>query len=189
MALRMLKDEELLVRIRDHDERALRELLRRYYVPLAEFAHSLLRQRDLADEAVMNVFLNLWRRRGKLVVNGVVRSYLFAAVGNQSVNVRKRQRRHAADALDDILLAKLTCGTRAEDNLLFQELQLEIDRLILSLPPQRQLVFRLNRIEGLGYEEIAKALGVSKHTVQNHMVMAARQLAPQLPRLRRTLAR
>lgn len=183
MPLRTIADEELLVRIRSHDEDALRELLVKYYVRLGEFAFSLLRQRHLADEAVMNVFLNLWRRREKLVITGVVRSYLFAAVGNQSLKLRTKERRHAADSLDETTLGKLTGGTRAEDNLLYQELRAEVDRVILSLPPRRQLIFRMNRIDGLGYTEIAKTLGVSKHTVQNHMILAVRQLATQLPHI------
>jgi len=187
MPLRTISDEELLARIRQHDERALRELVNRHYVRLAGFAFSLLRQRDSADEAVMNVFLNLWRRRTTLSINGQLRSYLLAAVGNQTVNVRKRQRRHAADELDEVLLGKLASATRTDEALLFRELQAEVDELILTLPPQRQLIFRLNRIEGLDYATIAKALGVSKNTVQNHMVAAVRQLAPELPKIRRAL--
>ena len=62
MPLKTIADEELLVRVRNHNERALCELLARYYRRLVEFAFTLLRRRDLADEAVMNVFLNLWRR-------------------------------------------------------------------------------------------------------------------------------
>ena len=187
MPLRTISDEGLLARIRQHDESALRELVNRHYVRLANFAFSLLRQRDSADEAVMNVFLNLWRRRTTLNINGELRSYLLAAVGNQTVNVRKRQRRHTAEELDEVLLGKLASATRTDEALLFRELQAEVDELILTLPPQRQLIFRLNRIEGLDYATIAKALGVSKHTVQNHMVAAIRQLAPELPKIRRAL--
>ena len=47
----------------------------------------------------------------------------------------------------------------------------------------------MNRLEGLAYSEIAEALGVSERTVQNHMVQALKQLAPQLPLLRATLKR
>ncbi|MBN1403969.1 MAG: hypothetical protein JW942_05825 [Opitutales bacterium] len=45
-------------------------------------------------------------------------------------------------------------------------------------------VFRLCRFENLRYKEIAKVLGISKNTVQNHMVIAMRQLSGQLDRLR-----
>lgn len=189
MPLRTESDEDLLVRVRNHDENALRELLARYYARLCEFAFTLLRRRDLAEEAVSNVFLNLWRRRETLQVNGVLRSYLFAAAGNQSLNLRKQQLRNATVWLDDVPHSQLIDGARPEGDLLYKELQGEIDALIMCLPPQRQLIFRMNRIEGLRYAEIAEALGVSEHTVQNHMVQAVRQLAPQLPPLRDSLER
>lgn len=189
MPLRKESDEELLERIRCHNESALRELFVRYYARLAEFAFSLVRRRDLAEEAVMNVFLNLWRRRESLVLSGILRSYLFAAAGNQSLNLRKRQLRHAAVGLDDVHPSQLVGASRTEGDLLYRELHAEIDAMITRLPPQRQLIFRMNRLQGLRYAEIAEALGVSERTVQNHMVQAVRQLSSELPQLRGTLQR
>ena len=176
------------MRVRNHNERALCELLARYYRRLVEFAFTLLRRRDLADEAVMNVFLNLWRRE-QLQVKGQVRSYLFAAVGNQSLNLRKQQRRHVAESLDEKLIASLVDRARTDDNLLYQELRAEVEKLIAGLPRQRQLVFRLHRLEGLAYDEIAATLGISKRTVQNHMILAAKQLAPELPGIKKSMTR
>lgn len=181
-------DELLLARLRDHNEHALRELLTRYFDRLAAFALSLVRSRDLAEEAVSNVFLQLWRRREALQISGTVRSYLFAAVGNQSLTLRKQLRRHQAVQLEDVPPPQLIDARRTETELVFREFQAEIEAVILRLPPQRQLIFRLNRLEGLRYSEIAAALGVSTHTVQNHMVQAIKQLAPDLPELRNNLS-
>ena len=189
MPIREIIDEELLGRVRKHDERALRELLARYYVRLTEFAFTMLKRRDLADEAVMNVFLNLWRRRETLVVNGILRSYLFAAVGNQALNLRKQQRRHAAVRIDDMAPSELVDSAKTDGALLYRELRAEVEKAIDRLPPQQQLVFRMNRIEGLSYADIAKTLGVSERTVQNHMIRALRLLAPNLPRIRETMRR
>lgn len=189
MPIREIIDEELLGRVRKHDERALRELLARYYVRLTEFAFTMLKRRDLADEAVMNVFLNLWRRRETLVVNGILRSYLFAAVGNQALNLRKQQRRHAAVRIDDMAPSELVDSAKTDGALLYRELRAEVEKAIDRLPPQQQLVFRMNRIEGLSYADIAKTLGVSERTVQNHMIRALRLLAPDLPRIRETMRR
>ncbi len=182
-------DEALLQRIRRDDEDALQELLRRYYARLGEFAFSLLRRWDLAEEAVSNVFLSVWRRRETLDVKTNVRSYLFAAVSNQSFNLRKSQLPPVTVWLDDVPPHELADDRRTDTDLLYRELQAGIDTLLSQMPPQRQLIFRMNRLEGLRYWEIAGVLGLSEHTVQNHMVQAVKQLAQELPKLRETLER
>ena len=40
------------------------------------------------------------------------------------------------------------------------------NRLIEKLPEKRQIIFKLNRIDGLTYKEIAKKLDISENTVQ-----------------------
>ena len=175
-------------RVRRHDESALQELLRKYYVRLGNFSYALLQRRDLAEEAVSNVFLSLWRRRESLVIKSSVRSYLFVAVNNQSLNLRKSQMQSSTVWLDQVPPHILIDARSTDTEVLYRELQDEIGVLLTQMPRQRQLIFRMNRIEGLRYAEIATALGVSEHTVQNHMVQAVKQLAGELPRFRGIIA-
>lgn len=187
--LKSTSDEDLLRRISQNDEGALQELLRRYYTKLGAFAYSLLRRRDLAEEAVSNVFLSLWRRRESLTIRSKVRTYLYAAVGNQSFSLRRSELPPGIICFDEALVGELADESQADTALLYQELQQEINQLIEQMPPQRQAIFRLNRIDGLRYAEIAESLGLAESTVQNHMVHAMKHLALELPKLRATLAR
>ena len=189
MPQRKPTDEHLLSRIRRDDEAALRELVLRYYPRLGEFAFTIVKRRDLADEAVMKVFHNLWHRRARLTLTGTVRSYLFAAVNNQSSTLRKQQRRHATVAIDDVPKEKLIDVARTDGDLLYRELRAAVEVLILKLPERRQAIFRMNRFEGLSYTEIAKAIKVTERTVQNHMISAFRQLSADLPAIRRGMQR
>lgn len=184
-----VEDRELLQRISQDDEGALALLLDRYYSSLGSFAQSLLRRRDLADEAVSNVFLSVWRRRKTLSVRTKVRAYLFAAVGNQSFNLRRSEFPKGMVLLDDALTHELADEKRVDADLLYQELQQHINLLLEKMPPQRQIIFRLHRIEGRRYSEIAETLGLAESTVQNHMIQAIKQLAPELPQIQRTLQR
>lgn len=52
--------------------------------------------------------------------------------------------------------------------------------VIDQLPSQCRTVFRMHRIEGLSHGEIAKALGISKSTVEKHMIAALKRLANAL---------
>jgi len=189
MAERKNTDEALLEHLRESDEGALRELVLRYYARLGEFAFTIVKRRDVADEAVMNVFHNLWCRRAKLALTGSLKSYLFSAVNNQAVTLRLQQNRQATVHLDDVPQNQLIDTTRSDGDLLYRELRAAVEVLILTLPERRQAIFRLNRLEGMAYAEIAQALGVTERTVQNHMISAFRQLASKLPEIRQGMGR
>lgn len=180
-------DEALIKRLGQDDEHALEKLIHRYRNALIRFSLALIGRRDLAEEAVANVFLNIWRRRQRLKIKSSVRSYLFSATGNQSVNLSKSQNQQGTVHLDWDVLVELADATQTDTPILFEEFRNEIDQLLKTLPERRQLIFRLNRLEGLGYAEIASKLGLSVFTVQNHMIQAMKQLAGKLPEVRANL--
>lgn len=183
MSLGKESDETLLALIRRDSEAALRELLSRYFTRLANFAYSIVRRRDLAQEAALNVFLNIWKRRATFAPRGPLRNYLFAAVGNQSFTLRRTHAKNPAAGLDEVPDALLVDPRNPNRTMMLEEFRSEIEALVSTLPRRRQLIFRMNRFEGLGYAEIAEALGLSQHTVQNHMIQAMKQLAPHLAAL------
>ncbi len=51
-----------------------------------------------------------------------------------------------------------------------------VDRLIETLPAQRQNIFILNKKEGLTISEIAVYLNIAEKTVKNHLSLAMAQL-------------
>jgi RNA polymerase sigma-70 factor (ECF subfamily) len=53
-------------------------------------------------------------------------------------------------------------------------------RAIDQLPSQSRTVFRMHRIEGLSHQEVAQALGISKSTVEKHMMAALKRLTDAL---------
>ena len=73
------------------DERALETLFQSHYASLCEFAVRYVREEALAEEIVQDLFADLWARRAEWRVRGPVRAYLFGAVRNRALNVRKRQ--------------------------------------------------------------------------------------------------
>jgi RNA polymerase sigma-70 factor (ECF subfamily) len=63
------------------------------------------------------------------------------------------------------------------------ESRLRLERILQAvetLPPQCKRVFRLHRIEGLSHRDVAQALGISKSTVEKHMIAAIRHLAEHM---------
>ncbi|WP_043585849.1 RNA polymerase sigma factor [Geminisphaera colitermitum] len=181
-------DDEWMARIREGDEHALILLMRKYHTHLWKYVRAVLGQADLADEAATNVFLSLWRRRESILIKTSVRHYLFSAAAKQAANFLPGViRRNALLPLEEVAPDVLLIPNEAHASQLYEELQAEVDRLITAMPRQRQLIFKMNRLENMQYKEIGRILGISVFTVRNHMAKAIEAIEAALPGIRRRL--
>ncbi|MEJ7694135.1 sigma factor-like helix-turn-helix DNA-binding protein, partial [Daejeonella sp.] len=60
------------------------------------------------------------------------------------------------------------------------DLQRFTEKVLIKLPKQQQLVYRMSRQQDLSYDEIAEELLISRNTVKNHLVAALKTLKSQL---------
>src|SRR5690606_14417213 len=67
-----------------------------------------------------------------------------------------------------------------EEEVFNKEAEAFLQKTISQLPPQRQKIYALCKIEGLSYEQVATKLGISPATVQDHMVKANRFIKGRL---------
>lgn len=168
-------DIDLLQCIKKNDQGALERLFEKYYYRLCEFAFQYVRSVDLAEEVVSDVYLKVWKNRHKMEIKTNFKAYLYTATRNQALNYLEKEKREF-EPLDDILFGKPSDDYHPDEELIFQELENHIEELINKLPPRCKLIFKLSRIEGFTYREIADILSVSIHTVQNQMVKAVKKL-------------
>ncbi len=168
-------DKTLLKQIKENNQEALETLFEKYYYNLCDFAFQFVRSFDLTEEVVSDVFLKIWKNRQDLVITGNFKAYMYTATRNQALNYLQKEKREWA-SLDE-LKEESSKRYRPDEELMFRELENRIEILINTLPPRRKIIFKLSRIEGLTYQEIADVLSISIHTVQNQMVSAVKQLA------------
>ena len=95
---------------------------------------------------------------------------------NTALNYLKKENKNTEDlsTVSDFLAKQ---NQSADHQLLFSEYQNELERCINLLPDRQKLVFRMSRLDGLKYKEIAEILGISVHTVQNHLVESVKTLS------------
>ncbi len=176
-------EEEILSLLQEGNEYAYELVFRRYYVSLCGFATRFVKQPETAEEIVQDVFLKLWEKRKLLKINVSLKSYLFRAVYNSCNNHLTRQKiknkyllfAKESDSYEDWfqnpILTKLT----------YKELDEKINEAIDRLPRACKNIFKMSRIEGLKYTEIASQLDISIKTVET-------QISRALTRLRKELA-
>jgi RNA polymerase sigma-70 factor (ECF subfamily) len=162
----------VVARIRSGDPGALEELFRAHYAPLRDFAARYLRDDALAEELVQDLFADLWARRHLWQIRDSVRAYLFSAVRNRALNVRKRQAMESdweADEASADVRALHAAPEPADAALDRAELRRRLDQAIASLPERCRLVMHLRWREQMPYAEIASVMGISVKGVENQL--------------------
>lgn len=155
---------------------AFEKLFKRFYKPLRAYAFRFVDDKDLSEDIVQDVFFEIWQRRESMrFEDDAVKSYLFRAVYNSSLNVLNKKSQHLVYSLEpgkdiEVLEQYLSSSIQnSEQSLLLKELEEEIKAYIETLPPQCNKVFMLSRSYGLKNREIAEQLGISIKAVEKHI--------------------
>lgn len=122
----------------------------------------------LAEEITQDVFLKIWMKKEQLAGIEYFNAWLKTVAHNVAVN---KLRRIAQEKLILERIAKETehSSNHTENTVISQEYERILKEAIAQLPPQQQKVYLMSRQQGLKYEEIARELQISIHTVKEHM--------------------
>ena len=142
-------------------------MFERFRVPLLRYLTDLLSRRDEAEDLVQETYLRLMQV--ETIETGRVRALIFKVATNLAYD-RFRQRRARGPHADDAALADLPGRDPAPERVVAFEQGVEIvKRALLELKPRCRQVFLLRATAELGYEEIARRLGISKRTAEREM--------------------
>ena len=174
-----LSDNELTGQLKANDESAFETLFRRYYRYLYNIASQYVKDPDLAEDALQEVYLKLWTNRAQLDDSQSVRNYLATAMRHQVLNTIRNEKR--------AILRHIThCETHSdrdnstEETLALNEYSTVVRDGLNQLPAQRRLVFTLRSEKGYTNEEVAIQLQISINTVKVQYYHACRFLREYL---------
>jgi len=157
----------------------LEEAFRTYRERLLAIATWYVRSTEAAEDIVENVFCWLIQH-GRPHVYGSAESYLRSAVRNQSLKYLEHQR-----VVRRAETAAAACGRapgmgelspEADQGVRARELSEAAERVVAGLPERCRRAYRLHRDESMSYREIARVMGVSVRTVENHIAHALKLL-------------
>ena len=170
---------DLVARIGGGDAAAFEALFRGHYGPLCGFAERYVGSAAVAEELVQDLFADLWARRDTWTPRSSVRAYLFTAVRNRALNLRKRdtlERDWSEQEATAEVHALHQDPPRADAALETAELHARLEAAMESLPERCRLVMRLRWREQLGYAEIAEIMGISPKGVENQLARGLKAL-------------
>jgi len=172
-------DLNLLNELAGGSHRAYESLFRSYYTDLCRFCSRYVRNPDISEEIVQEVFIYIWEKRTALNITASFKAYLYTAVRNKSINYLKLQLPRD-QAKEDITKHEVPSTIDLEGDVKYRELEGKVSEAINLLPKKCGIIFDLSRNAGHTYKEIAEELEISVKTVENQMVIALRKLRESL---------
>jgi RNA polymerase sigma-70 factor (family 1) len=147
-----------------------------YFSRIFKLVHSLVKQREPAEELTSDVFVQLWQRREKLseVINPEV--YLYVIARNKAFSYLK-QRLNITEPLENIEDFRLEVARSPEELLISSEMLHRINTAINQLPPKCKLIFMLVKEQSFKYRDVAEILNLSQKTVETQMGIALKKLS------------
>lgn len=173
-------DQDLVARMADGDQSALRELMRRNRGRLQRFVARKLNDRDQIDDVVNDTFMSAWREAAKFERRASVATWLLAIAKNRALSMRQEHRRRE-EALDDDYAATLVDHRDTADMVLEQQDGAKVlRRLTTNLPAHQAQLINLVYYHGKSVREVAAIFGIPDNTVKSRMFLARRRLATLL---------
>jgi RNA polymerase sigma-70 factor (ECF subfamily) len=137
---------------------------RLYYRQLCLYGLHFTDNLEAVEDIVQEAFVGLWQRKDEV---RDVKPYLYASVRNKCISYLKKQHGGTEAVPEDIPSEEL------EDR---SEVEARLWSAIDSLPDRRRQVLLMSKRDGMKYEDIAYMLGISVHTVRNHISKALEAL-------------
>ncbi|MGN6495079.1 MAG: RNA polymerase sigma factor [Agriterribacter sp.] len=175
-----LADALLLQQIELGSEQAFNLLFETYWEKVYSDAYKRLKDSDDAKDVVQDIFTSIWTNRQSLNIQNLS-AYLHIAVRNRAIKIlAKKKPVHPFFSKLDSVPEKTFL---ADADLLWKELFKAYEALLQTLPPKRQIIFKMRYQEGLSTKDIAAQLGIKRKTIQNQLGKAVDALKVSLPRL------
>src|SRR3954454_17394405 len=162
-----LSDEAVVALTARSDESALAELYDRYGRAAYGLAHRILRDAALAEDAVQEAFLDVWRQATRFVPERARAStWLLTFVHRRAVDVVRREERRRGEPLE---AAPQATGETAEQEAWLRLERERVQAALRQLPDAQREAIELAYYGGFTQSELAERLGEPLGTIKSRM--------------------
>ncbi|CDF80185.1 RNA polymerase sigma 70 factor [Formosa agariphila KMM 3901] len=171
-------DIEIIKGLKKDDKKALTVLYKNYWKILYISSYNLLKDKEVCEEIIQDVFIDVWNKRKELEIRVSFKSYLYACVRYKVFAEFRSNKIMRVELFEE--LDKRMQYTTPETKMMHKELKYHIELVVDTLPEKCKRVYVLSRNEHLSHKEISEQLGISIKTVENHITNALRVLRASL---------
>ena len=155
----------------------LKKIFNQFHQAILSNIIKLIHNQHESEDVLQEVFIALWNKRQQLTTEHSVGGWLFTTSFYMSLRHLKNKIKHGVtpftDNLNEAFISNDEAQASEKD---YNEKLLIVNTAIESLPRQKRIAFRLYRIEGKTYEEIAAVLNISAESARDYVKSASKLL-------------
>jgi len=175
-----LTDTELLVRYRQGDEQAFREIVDRYKNSLYAFLRRFVSQQEVVEDVFQETFLQLYTSQESFDTNRPLRPWLFTIAANKAKDMLRKMQRQStmsmgtlADAgdvsVDEVVNILTSYDTTPDQEASQDEIAQRVRQVIADMPENLRGILILAYFEQFSYKHMAEILSIPIGTVKSRL--------------------
>jgi len=162
--MKFYDENEILGELKNGDSsiqrRAFEKVVNHYSEKLYWQIRKLVMSHDDANDLLQNTFIKAWMSIDLFRGEAKLSTWLYKIAINESITFLNRQRTQNNLSIDD---QEVYLSQRLESDTYFDgdELQLKLQKAVLTLPEKQRIVFNMRYYDDMSYDEISSVLGTS----------------------------
>ena len=149
----------LVARALGGDKDAFDDIFDRYGGLMLHTAYGIVKDRDIAEDAVQNALIQAWQHLPSLRETGALRSWLLRIVVNQCISFKRRLARSRMFLYQSFSEQETFLASQvADDAKGYMERSWDLAQAVEKLPAKQQNVIALHYYEGMALSEMSQRL-------------------------------
>ena len=172
-----MEDEELLSKLRNPETRnyGFNLLVRKYQQKIYWLVRKMVISHDDADDLTQDVFIKVHKHLHTFRQDSQLYTWIYRIATNECLNFLQRKKRRFFMPIGD-LQGELAAKLVASPHITGDEIQIRLQKALLTLPDKQRLVFNMKYFEELKYREISDILGTSEGALKASYHIAVKKI-------------
>ncbi len=154
-------DKELLEIFKnDNANYAFNLLVSKYQKKLYWHIRKIVISHNDTDDVLQNTFIKTWQNLSKFREEANLYTWLYRIATNESItflNKKRKQNHYSIDEEDSFLINTIKSDELFDGD----EIQMKLQKAILTLPQKQRIVFNMKYFDEIKYEDMSKILETS----------------------------
>ncbi len=177
----MVDEKELVSALQSvtQKEKAYRTLVSQYKERLYWHIRKIVIDHDDTDDVLQNTFIKVFKNIHRFKGDSKLFTWMYRIATNEAItfiNKKAKQNNITIEAVKELLISKLESDVYFEGD----EIQLQLQKAIATLPQKQQLVFNMKYFENHTYENLSKILDTTVGGLKSNYHLAVKKITTYL---------